>query len=89
MKIDERPVGVKRITLLEDDGSETVINVTDDLHLLLGYARCGPDGGRNIRMEVIVKGTDVVVREILSRLGEEIDPGAEAFKRARPVGGVQ
>ena len=104
---------VVRIALTNADGTEQSFDVSERFHFLLGFATCGPNGGKGVPLEVIVKGSTTVIGEIFFRIGEEhpdlldhcarktiaktleklkakgIDPGAEAFKNARPVGGVQ
>jgi hypothetical protein len=93
MTTDHRPIGVVRITLTNADGTVEEIEVTEDLHFFLGFATCGPDGGKNVPAEILVSGDSGVLGKILFRLGERHpelrDPGAETFRNAPVFGGVQ
>lgn len=109
----EEKTGVVRITLTEADGSEKVLEVSEDLHFIFGFAKASPGTISQIPMEINVKGFGLIVAEIFYQIGEQhpqlvehcvrrlaqkvleglkakgIDPGAEAFKNAPVVGGIQ
>jgi len=66
-----KPSEIKSITITEADGSETVINITDDLHFIFGFTKVGPDGGVDVPMELLVHGSADVVGEIFFQAGNE------------------
>lgn len=70
MKTIDRPTDVVRITLTGADGVVQEIEVTDDFHFLLGFAKVGPHGGKDVPMEIIAKGSAIVVGELFFRFGE-------------------
>lgn len=70
MKTIDRPTGIVRIILVEVDGTEQVLEIDEDVHYILGFSKVGPNGGKNLPMEIIVKGSTSVVGEIFFRLGE-------------------
>lgn len=70
MSTNEEKVGktnVKRITLTEEDGSETVINVSDSLHFIFGFVNID---GEDPPMEILAYGSQDVIGEIYYQLGE-------------------
>jgi hypothetical protein len=109
----DRPTGVVRITLTEADGSETIINVDEDVHYIFTFVRVSKERGVEIPAEILIKGSTNVCGELFYRIGiahpqiiqhcrkraiekaleqlraKGIDLGAEAFKNAPVVGGVQ
>lgn len=70
-KVEDRVTGVTRITLLEADGSETVINVSEDLHFIFGFVKCGKEGGVDVPAELIVKGDVGIVGELFFQAGNQ------------------
>jgi len=68
---ESKKTGIKRITILEEDDSETIINVSDDLHFFLGYIKVGKDGGNSVPAEWIVKGDNDLIGELYYQMGEE------------------
>jgi hypothetical protein len=68
-KISEKPVDIVRITLTNSDGTAQEINLTEDLHFLLGFVTVGPEGGSDVPVEFIVKGKVAVVGEIYYQAG--------------------
>jgi len=63
---------VTRITLLEADGSETVINVNDTIHFLLAFAKVDMEQPENnFPGEVLVQGNVEVVGEMYYQIGNE------------------
>jgi len=101
---------ITRIALTSKDGTVEEFTMGDNFHFILGFAKCGPDGGKNVPAEIIAVGSTVVLGEVFYLIGEthpelldicarkslakalkarDIDPGAEAFKAAPVVGGVQ
>jgi len=101
---------IARITLTDTDGLIEEFQTGDNFHFILAFAKCGPDGGKNVPAEIIAVGSTVVLGEIFYLIGEthpelldicarktlvkalkarDIDPGAEAFKNAPVVGGIQ
>ncbi len=69
-KIGERKTNITRITLLEEDGSETIINVTEDLHYFFGFMKVSKEGGVGVPMELLIKGDVGVCSEMFYQLGE-------------------
>ena len=67
----EEKTDVARIVLIERDGSETIINVTEDVHFIFGYAKASPGTISQIPMEISVKGVGIVVAEIFYQIGEQ------------------
>jgi hypothetical protein len=66
--------GVTRITLLEADGSETVINITDAIHFFFAFAKVDVDGikeGDGFPGEVLVNGNPNVLGEMYFQLGNQ------------------
>lgn len=57
---------VTRITLTEKDGSETIINVTPEIHFLLGFVKTGEN---KVPMEILVYGVPQVLGEIFYQMG--------------------
>jgi hypothetical protein len=66
----EKKINITRITLLEADGAETVINVTEDLHYLFAFTKVPEGGGKGLPLEILVKGTVRVCGELFYRIGE-------------------
>jgi len=69
MSTNEEKVGktnVKRITLTEEDGSETVINVSDSLHFIFGFVNID---GEKSPMEILVYGSPDVLGETYYQIG--------------------
>ena len=64
------PTDVVRITLTNADGTVQEFEVTGDFHLLLGFAKCGPHGGKNVPMEILAKGSAIILGELFFRLGD-------------------
>lgn len=62
---------IVRITLDESDGSQTVINISEDLHYLLGFTKVGKEEGKEVPMEISVHGNQGVVGEIFFQIGEQ------------------
>ncbi len=60
---------IKSITILEKDGSETVINITEDLHFIFGFTKVGKEGGVDLPMELIIHGNADIVGEIFFQAG--------------------
>ena len=61
---------ITRITLLEDDGSETIINVTDKIHFLFSYAQVDRKlTGVGQPMEILIKGDPEVCGEMFYQMG--------------------
>jgi len=85
VKTNDRPADIARIVLVAKDGTEERIEVSENSHVILGFAKCGPDGGKGVPMDIIVMGTDVVVGEILFRITKTV----EALRNAPVAGGVQ
>ena len=109
----DRPTGVTRITLLEEDGSEKILDITEDLHFIFAFVKVSEKIGDEVPLEIFVKGNTNVCGELFYRVGvahpeiiqycrkraieaaledlraKGIDLGAEAFKNAPVVGGVQ
>lgn len=67
--LEQKKAWVTRITLLEDDGSETVINITDEIHFLFGFSKVSKAGEPEIPMELIVVGDSGIIGEIYYQAG--------------------
>jgi hypothetical protein len=65
----DRPTGVTRITLLEEDGSEKVLDITEDLNFIFAFVTAGPDGGKGLPLEFLVKGNENIVGEFFYQIG--------------------
>jgi hypothetical protein len=76
-KISEKPVDIVRITLTNSDGTAQEINLTDDLHFILGFVRVGPEGGPDVPVETLIRGSINVVGEIYYQAGNS-HPGLVA-----------
>lgn len=66
--------GVSRITLLEADGSETVININDTIHFFLAFAKVNVEEtkeGSAFPGEVLVSGNVNVLGEMFFQLGNQ------------------
>ncbi len=66
----KKKTNITRITLLEANGGETVINVTEDLHYIIAFTKVPPEGGKGLPLEILVKGTVRVCGELFYRIGE-------------------
>jgi len=66
-RLNDRPTELTRITLTEKNGTETIINVSDNLHFILGFAKSGEDPAP---MEILVCGDVDIVGEIYYQLGK-------------------
>ena len=71
-KVGEKSItGVKRIILIEDDGSETVINVSDAIHYIIAFAKADPEKPEEgVAAEILVKGNGGIVAEMFYQVGE-------------------
>jgi hypothetical protein len=69
-QVGEVKTGLKRITLLSDDGSETVVNVSDSIHYLVAFAQVGPSKEEGSPAEVLVKGDVEIVGELYYQIGK-------------------
>lgn len=65
----EKASEIKSITILEKDGSETVINITEDLHFIFGFTKVGKEGGVDLPMELMIHGNADVIGEIFFQTG--------------------
>jgi hypothetical protein len=66
--------GATRISILEADGSETVINLTDSIHYFLAFAKVNVEDvkeGAGFPGEVLVGGSVPVLGEMYFQLGEQ------------------
>lgn len=112
-RLNDRKAELTRVVLYEKDGTETVIDLDDNIHYIFTFTRIKAKEDRFVPMEIIIKGNVDVASEMFYQLGEAhpsliehcakrafqkslamlkakgIDPEEEAFKNARPVGGVQ
>jgi hypothetical protein len=66
----DRPTGVTRITLLEEDGSEKVLDITEDLHFIFAFVKVSEKRGVEIPLETLIKGSTNVCGELFYQIGE-------------------
>lgn len=66
----DRPTGVIRITLLEEDGSEKVLDITEDLHFIFAFVKVSEKRGVEIPLETLIKGNTNVCGELFYQIGE-------------------
>jgi hypothetical protein len=69
-KIAERETNVVRITLTEADGSETVINVDEDVHYIFAFVKVSLKRGVEVPLETFIKGNTNVCGEMFYQIGE-------------------
>ena len=66
---------IARITLLERDGSETVINVSEAIHFIFGFAKSDPNKpSPDNDMEIMVYGNEEVCGEMYFQMGQAYPP---------------
>ena len=65
----EAKTRLKRITLLEEDGSETVINVSDNVHYIVAFVNTDPALKEGFPAEIMVGGEIDNVGELFFQLG--------------------
>ncbi len=69
-KFNDRPTELTRITLTEKDGTETVIDLDDNLHYIFTFTRVKAKEDRFVPLEIIIKGNVDVCGEMFYQLGE-------------------
>ena len=69
-RLNDRPTELTRITLTEKDGTETVIDLDDNLHYLFTFTRAKAKEDRFVPLEIIIKGNVDVCGEMFYQLGE-------------------
>lgn len=77
----DRPTGVTRITLLEEDGSEKVLDITEDLHFIFAFVKVSEKRGVEIPLETLIKGSTNVCGEILYQILESHRPLIEHCRK--------
>ncbi|MGB7632032.1 MAG: hypothetical protein WBM29_13270 [Candidatus Deferrimicrobium sp.] len=65
----DRPTGVTRITLLEEDGSEKVLDITEDRHFIFAFVKVSLKRGVEIPAETLIKGNENVCGELFYQIG--------------------
>lgn len=103
-RLNGRPTGLTRITLHEEDGTKTEINLDEGLHYFFVFSKAEDSKeGRFTPVEILIKGDLDIVSEMFYQLGEThpslIEHCAKRafekiveqlkFQNAPVVGGVQ
>ena len=68
----QRRTEITRITLLEKDGSETIINVSEAIHFIFGFAKSDPKKpSAENEMEIMVYGVEEILGEMYYQMGRQ------------------
>ena len=65
----DRPTGVTRITLLEEDGSEKVLDITEDLHFIFAFVKVSEKETSRSRWKSSSRGTRTSAENYFTELG--------------------
>ena len=71
-EVEQRKTKIARITILEQDGTETVINVSNAIHFIFGFAQADttkPSPPEGCKMEVMASGSTEILGEIFYQIG--------------------
>lgn len=71
----QKQTEIARITLLKRDGSETVINISESIHFIFGFAKSDPkQPSPDNDMEIMVAGNEEICGEMYFQMGKAYPP---------------
>jgi hypothetical protein len=69
-KLNDRKAELTKIVLYEKDGTQTVIDLDEDLHYIFTFTKAKVKGDGFAPMEIIIKGSVDIVGEMFYVIGE-------------------